>query len=410
MKLSLFSQYRGLRKEIYILFFGRVVTNLGSMIWPMMTMILSQKLGLSAAMISYVMVGAGVIMIPANLLGGKIADRYSKKWVIVVCDCVSIFCYLICAAIPLNYVSILLMLLAGICQSMEFPSYHALIAELSTTEDRDRAYSLQYLGGNLGLVLSPTISGLLFRDHLWLAFLLSGVSIAVSTVLIALRVRDIHPEKDGSEASVYQTAQENVPLREILRRNRVLWLYLIGSALYMAAYEQYTFLLPLEMGRVHGESGAVIFGSVSSLNCIVVVIFTPIITRLLFRVREPGRMLCGQGLIAAGYLLFLLLMGHIPFYYFAMLLFTWGEICSTIAEGPYVSRRIPASHRGRISGLSSVLGFLIRSAVSLSIGRIYDDAGATPTWMFVLCVLAAAFLLILLLRRQDRRVYPKLYR
>jgi len=229
-------------------------------------------------------------------------------------------------------------------------------------------------------------------------------------VLIALRVRDVHPEKDGSEASVYQTAQENVPLREILRRNRVLWLYLIGSALYMAAYEQYTFLLPLEMGRVHGESGAVIFGSVSSLNCIVVVIFTPIITRLLFRVREPGRMLCGQGLIAAGYLLFLLLMGHIPFYYFAMLLFTWGEICSTIADGPYVSRRIPASHRGRISGLSSVLGFLIRSAVSLSIGRIYDDAGATPTWMFVLCVLAAAFLLILLLRRQDRRVYPKLYR
>ena len=93
-----------------------------------------------------------------------------------------------------------------------------------------------------------------------------------------------------------------------------------------------------------------------------------------------------------------------------MLLCTWGEICSTIADGPYVSRRIPASHRGRISGLSSVLGFLIRSAVSLSIGRIYDDAGATPTWMFVLCVLAAAFLLILLLRRQDRRVYPKLYR
>ena len=62
MKLSLFSQYRGLRKEIYILFFGRVVTNLGSMIWPMLTMILSQKLGLRAAMISYVMVSAGVIM------------------------------------------------------------------------------------------------------------------------------------------------------------------------------------------------------------------------------------------------------------------------------------------------------------------------------------------------------------
>ena len=43
MKLNGFSQYRGLRREIYILCFGRVVTNLGSMVWPMLTLILSQK-------------------------------------------------------------------------------------------------------------------------------------------------------------------------------------------------------------------------------------------------------------------------------------------------------------------------------------------------------------------------------
>ena len=37
-------QYRGLRKENYVLAFGRLVTGLGSMIWPMMTLILSQKM------------------------------------------------------------------------------------------------------------------------------------------------------------------------------------------------------------------------------------------------------------------------------------------------------------------------------------------------------------------------------
>ena len=51
--MKLISQYRGLRREIYILFFGKMVTSLGSMIWPVMTMILSQKLGFSAAEISY---------------------------------------------------------------------------------------------------------------------------------------------------------------------------------------------------------------------------------------------------------------------------------------------------------------------------------------------------------------------
>lgn len=44
--MKLLSEYRGLRKELYILFIGRMMTNMGSMIWPMFT--LSKKLGLSA--------------------------------------------------------------------------------------------------------------------------------------------------------------------------------------------------------------------------------------------------------------------------------------------------------------------------------------------------------------------------
>ncbi len=35
--MHFFSQYRGLRRENYVLFFGRIVTNMGSMVWPMLT-------------------------------------------------------------------------------------------------------------------------------------------------------------------------------------------------------------------------------------------------------------------------------------------------------------------------------------------------------------------------------------
>ena len=174
---GLVSQYRGLRKEIYVLFFGRIVTSLGSMVWPMLTMILSQKLGLSAFSISVLTVAGMLVMMPANLLGGRLADRLNKKNVIVVCDFISVACYAACAVLPLGYLTVALMLAAGICQSMESPSYNALIADLSATADRERAYSLQYLGGNLGLVLSPTIAGFLFKDFLWLAFLISGAQI-----------------------------------------------------------------------------------------------------------------------------------------------------------------------------------------------------------------------------------------
>ena len=406
---GLLTQYRGLRKEIYILFFGRIVTSLGSMVYPMLTMILSQKLGMNAFAISVLTVASMCIMMPANLLGGRLADRCNKKRVIVVCDCISVVCYIACASLPLGYPTIALMIAAGLCQSMEHPSYNALIADLSATADRERAYSLQYLGANLGLVLSPTIAGFLFKDYLWLAFLISGVAIGCSTLLIALRIRDITPVRDEGEASVYQEAQKSAKLVDILRKNSILILYVVAGSLAGAAYQQYSFLMPLDMGRIHGDAGAVLYGTVSSLNCIIVVLFTPVITRLFRRLPETKKLFTGHLLFAAGYLLFLLLIGHIPIYYLAMLLFTWGEIFCTIADGPYLSSRIPSSHRGRINGFSSVLGTVIHAVCSLAVGQLYDRLGRTAAWILVLLILAAAAVCSLLLIRRDRRVYPKLY-
>lgn len=45
--MQLISQYRGLKKEIYILFIGKLVTAMGSFVWPMLTFFLTTKLGLS---------------------------------------------------------------------------------------------------------------------------------------------------------------------------------------------------------------------------------------------------------------------------------------------------------------------------------------------------------------------------
>lgn len=407
--LSVFSQYRGLRKEIYVLFFGRVVTNLGSMVWPMLTLILSRKLGFKASSISLLMTAAMLIMVPANLLGGRLADRCNKKNVIVLCDLVSIAGYFACGLIPLGILTIGLMFLASVFQSMEYPSYNALFADLTSTRDRERAYSLEYLGANLGLVLSPTIAGLLFQNYLWLSFLISGFAIGCSTALIFFLVRDLTPEPDEGEEAVYQQSREQTGIIQILRENKLLLFYLGIVALYYASYGQYNFLMPLDMGTVHGESGAVIFGTVSSLNCIVVVLFTPLITRVFHSRGEPVKIFLGEVLIFCGYLIFLMLLGFIPIYYLSMLFFTWGEIFVTIAEGPYLSRRIPASHRGRINGVTSVIGSCVGGGINLIVGFLYDGIGSAAAWSLVLGLLAVAVALTFFLIIRDRRVYPKLY-
>ena len=407
--MKLFDQYRGLRREIYILAFGRMVTNLGAMIWPVMTMILSQKLGFSATEISWFFVGSGIVMLPASIVGGRLADRVNKKWLIVSCDCVSIICYIVCSLIPLGIGTILIFVFAGIFQSMEYPAYDALFADLSVTKDRERAYSLDYLGCNMGLVLSPTIAGLLFRDYLWLSFLISGISIALSTVLIAMLIKDITPVEDTGEEAAYQEKKDGASVFRILRENPMLLLYLLCGTLYAGAYGQYNFIMPLDMAAVHGDAGAVIFGTVSSLNCIIVVLFTPVITRLFTGMRDTGKMIAGRLLVFAGYMVFLLLLGRVPGYYLAMLIFTWGEIFSTISEGPYVSTRIPASHRGRINALMNVVYTVITGGIDLTVGRLYDRSGSTWTWALILAITLVSAASAVVLKVRDRKAYPKLY-
>ena len=78
---------------------------------------------------------------------------------------------------------------------------------------------------------------------------------------------------------------------------------------------------------------------------------------------------------------FLLLSGHIPVYYAAMLVLTWGEVFCTIADGPYVSNRVPASHRGRINSFSSVLSSAVYGVCSLAVGWLRRSGRIMACWV-----------------------------
>ena len=406
--MKLIDQYRGLRRENYVLFFGRIVTSLGSMIWPVLTLILNQKMGLDASSIAVLLTAASIVMLPANLFGGRLADRRNKKNIIIVGDLVSIVCYIACGLVPLGPLTIGLIMVASLFQTIEGPAYNALVADITPTRDREKAYSLLYLGANIGMILAPTIAGFLMENYLWLSFIISGVSIGMSTFMIWKWVQDITPVKDEGEEAVYQTAQEKASVFSVLKKNPQVMLFLIATALYYAAYHQYEFLMPLDMAAVH-ENSAVIFGTVTSTNCIVVVLFTPIITSLFRRMCDTKKLLTGMLLILAGYGLFLALLGFIPAYYASMLVFTWGEVFCTLAEGPYMTARIPSSHRGRVNSVIGVLQTLLIGGFDIVLGRIYDNAGSLQAWILVLGALLIAIIIAAFLIRGDRKAYPKLY-
>jgi len=408
--MKLFKEYRGLRRELYILFIGRIMTNLGAMIWPMFTLILSRKLGMNAGTIALYMMVYSIASVPINLLGGKLADRCNKKNIIILCDSISIISYVYCFLVPVTKSSVIFFLAASLFQSVEWPSYDALVADFTTSSDRERAYSLSYLGSNVGLLLAPTLGGFLFNDYLNLAFLINGCAIGFSTVLIALLIKDVHREKDESEAGAYEAAvDDRTSALSIILKNSVILLFLSASLIEQAVYNIWGYLIPLDLAAVHGDQGAVFYGTMTSVNCIVVVACTALFTRLFRKTIDIDKMIVGELLMVASYVLFMFLVRSPVLCYVSIVIFTFGEIFNTLSMSPFLTRRIPASHRGRIMSINNVVSGLLISGFQLLTGRVYDAKGSLIAWTLVVTTGAAQLLLLLSMRKKDRKRYPALY-
>lgn len=413
---QLITQYSGLKREIYILFIGKLVTAMGSFVWPMLTFFLTTKLGLSDGTATLLIATASVLSFPAALIGGKLADRFSRKRIIVVFDCITVSFYLLAAVLPLNIGTAVLLFMAGLFQTIESPAYDALNSDYSTSKQREKAYSLSYLGFNLGFIIGASISGLLFENHIRLAFCLNGLAIFTSTVLIMLFV---HPQNAISEdiqalresySEYEQPVDEKIPVMQILRqRPVVIGMLLIGCMAFMPA-NLMGILLPLQLKDAMGEAGATLYGYLNSLNGFVVIVFTPILTVVLKKLTEIPKAIMGLLLFVAGNALFCWETAT-AMLFVGMFVFTLGEVVTVLGSNPYTSRRVPASHRGRVGGISSVVHAVVSSLTQYLISFLLIATGSNYKllWtVFIICGLVAA-VLYGFMYRPDKRTFPKLY-
>ena len=413
---QLISQYGGLKKEIYILFIGRLVTAMGSFVWPMLTFFLTTKLGLSDGTSTLLITTASVLSFPAALLGGKLADRFSRKSIIILFDCLTVSFYLLAAILPLSIGTAIILFLAGLFQTIESPAYDALNADYSTSKQREKAYSLSYLGFNLGYIVGASVAGILFEKYLRLAFCMNGLAIFISTVLIIFFV---HRENAISEnlqsieesySEYERPVDEKLPVLNVLKQRPVLiFMLLIGCIASMPA-NLVGILLPLQLKDGLGEAGATLYGYLNSLNGFVVIVFTPILTVALKKFTEIPKTILGLLLFVSGIALFS--VGNAVAVLFAgMFVFTLGEVITVLGSNPYASRRVPASHRGRVGGISSVIHSIFSSLTQylISFMLILSGSNYPLLWIIFICCGMVGAVLYALVYLPDKRTFPKLY-
>lgn len=408
---NVFTQYRGLSRSIYIIFIARTITNMGAFIWPMLTFIMSGKMGFSNTTIGIISAATGLLFLPASILGGKLADKFDKKKIIILFDTLSTIAFISCAFLEPGIPMLALFTLAGLFATMEWPAFDALFIEASKPNEREKVFSLTYLGMNLGLVFGAAIGGFLYKDHLSLAFIIDGITTFSSTILIVLFVKSVKVESlEAHEVNEYENEEEHhiSTFKVLWDRKSVLVMVLVFSFASFI-YEQWSFSLPLYMGHLFGDgAGAKMYGIIMSFNGFIVIAFTPVLTAVLSKLKELPKVMIGIGLYS---LSFLMILNEPARYVFFIMIFffTIGEIVNTLGSNPFISRRVPASHRGRVSSYLGI-GYMVGGMGGRLVAGIMNDVlGYDFTFTIVGGVGMVCLVIVLLNYRLDKKKFPKLY-
>lgn len=429
--MSLFKTYAGLSRDIYYLCLARTINSTGDFIFSLITLVLTLQMGRSVVSAGIFVSMAALISGPGVLIGGYLSDLIGKKTIIVSGQVLSALMIMSCSfwsgTMTIGYLLIAVMFFISITR----PAYNALIIQLCPEEkERKSAFSLMYLGANLGIALGPLIAGFFIKDYVHIVFLSIGTVFLISTFIIWKKVhvgmsdqatqtttgeRGHHPQqpegeqqphgkqqhqerqqpgqqqqqhKQGRSPSRQQQGSDSLPspLFPLLLKNPLVVFFIVISFLNYFIYMQYSFSLPLQMNQTFGEHGAAYYGSVMTINAISVILLTTLVL-------SATRNFTALNSIAAGALFYgigfgaLYLLGDWPQFAIVVVstvLWTIGEILVQTNINLYIASRVPDSHQGRFNGLLLFVGCLGYTLSPYLTGLFIRSVDMKSVWIIIL--------------------------
>jgi MFS family permease len=381
-----------LHRGIKAIFFVQIVNRLGDLVVPFLTLILTQVQGFSPAVAGLVVSLATALDSLGGLVSGRLGDRYSRRDVLVVFLGTSALLVAGVGFAPTQLVSAAVLVAAGFFFGAMRPVLSALVGDLAAPETRRSAYSLSYLGINIGVALGPLLAAWLFDHALnWLFWLDALSTAAALVVLVAFVPRRTHG-----------LIGRDVPkdaLTAFLKHPILPWFGLLFF-LYHFVYSQMVFTLGLQLVALFGKNGPGTFGFVWALNAVVVVVITPAALSWTRRRTNLESMALGMIFMTLGTAIFLF---HPDFVWVLVsaVLWTTGEVLFSIHMGDLVASQSPPALQGRFQAYVSFLGSLGFVVSPMISGSVAGAVGLAGVWWMATVVIAGVGVGFYLLHRKN---------
>jgi MFS family permease len=347
-----------LPQQIWILALGRLLSEIGSGFTIFYAPIFFvQQVGLSATSVGLALGSASISGIFGRLISGTYADRWGRKPVLLLATLVlSIACFVF--AITRDFPTLIAgCLVQGLGLGLYWPANEAIVADLTTGEDRRFAYAITRLADNLGMGLGIIAGGLLisstgaYRN----LFIIDGISFCCFFLTIALGIREtLKPEKIAPKfISGYIQAF----------RDRRLLVYVIVNIIFTVYISQTQATLPLYFsGFVSQPSGNGFNPQVISTlftGHLLMTIATQIpVLKLLQRFNHPRSLMISGGFWVLGFICITMTgiseNDQLLWASLGLGLFALAIVCYTPTASALIADLSPSSLRGVYTSINSL--------------------------------------------------------
>ena len=165
------------------------------MIWPFLTIYMRETLGVPLTTITALLMLDSVLSVAATFVAGPVADRFGRKWVMVISlTMIGVVYLLMSAATSLGFFAIL-MALRGAFMPLYRIGADAMVADMIPEEDRVDAYSISRTVNNVGVALGPTAGGFVTGSSYTAAFFIAAVCLVLFSLFIAFVMKETMPDE-----------------------------------------------------------------------------------------------------------------------------------------------------------------------------------------------------------------------
>jgi len=365
----------------------------GFMLYPFFALYLTQKFDIGMSTVGILFAVFSISGMIGNALGGALADRVGRKGVVIASLLLSSLSALGMGFAPTLAVFVAVSAIVGTLSSIGGPAEEAVVADLLPPEKRAEGYGIIRVIFNIAVIIAPPVAGLLVAKSYLTLFIVDAIISVIAAGIVFFALPETKPQAHAD--SKPETMKQTFKGYSRVFKDAPFVLFIAVTVLMTLVYMNMGTTLGVFLRDQRGVK-EVAYGTLLSINAILVVVFQFWITHKLEKFKPLLMMAAGTFLYAIGFALYGFITGFVLFAT-AMVIITIGEMVLAPFQQSIVASFAPEDMRGRymaVSGLTWSIAFTVGPYFA---GLILDSANPNMLWFvsgFIGLLATAGFLLL----------------